>query len=66
MFISSVLLNCLFLQAIALWVNFMGFTDGREPLIIYIIVCWGEYTVFRVGGFVQAHEYFSLCHIMLL
>ena len=28
-------------QAVALWVNFMGFTDGREPLIIYVIISWG-------------------------
>ena len=28
-------------QAVALWVNFMGFTDGREPLIFYILASWG-------------------------
>ena len=33
------------LQAIALWVNFMGFTDGREPLIVYILVTCGERNV---------------------
>lgn len=27
-------------QALSLWMNFMGFTDGKEPVIIYIIVCW--------------------------
>ena len=28
-------------QAVALWINFMGFTDGREPLIFYILASWG-------------------------
>ena len=29
-------------QAVSLWTSFMGFTDGKEPLVIYIIVCWGK------------------------
>ncbi len=28
-------------QGVALWVSFMGFTDGREPLIIYVVTSWG-------------------------
>lgn len=32
--------DALFSQALSLWMNFMGFTDGKEPVIIYIIVCW--------------------------
>lgn len=25
--------------------NLMGFTDGREPLIIYIFVSWGKFPI---------------------
>ena len=28
---------------IALWLNLMGFTNGQEPLVIYIFISWGEY-----------------------
>lgn len=41
------------LQAIALWVNFMGFTDGKEPLIIYVLVTCGEWSV-PIKGLSQA------------
>ena len=34
-------------QVIALWANFMGFTNDQEPLIVYIAICWGEYRHFR-------------------
>lgn len=36
---SNDALSC---QALSLWMNFMGFTDGKEPVIIYTIVCWGK------------------------
>lgn len=31
----------LHVQAVSLWVSFMGFTDGREPLIVYVLASWG-------------------------
>ena len=40
------------LQAVSLWTNFMGITDGKEPLVIYAIVCFGK------GH--QAHLYQSI------
>lgn len=29
-----------FFQAVALWAHFVGFTNGNEPLVIYIVLCW--------------------------
>lgn len=43
--IIMILSSC---QAVSLWVNFMGFTDGKEPLVIYGIVCWGETTSYII------------------
>lgn len=29
------------MQAVALWVHFVGWLRGNEPLAIYILICWG-------------------------
>lgn len=31
----------LFIQAVALWVHFIGWLNGNEPLAIYIFITWG-------------------------
>ena len=28
-------------QIFSLWMNLMGYTDGKEPLIAYIFISWG-------------------------
>ena len=37
------------IQAIALWAHFVGFTSGNEPVVIYIVVCWGAAVVVVVA-----------------
>lgn len=29
------------MQALALWIHFVGSLRGSEPLAIYILICWG-------------------------
>lgn len=29
------------MQALALWIHFVGWLRGSEPLVVYIVVCWG-------------------------
>ena len=31
----------LLLQAIALWVHFIGWLHGNEPVALYILITWG-------------------------
>ena len=51
---------CLSTQAVSLWTNFMGMTDGKEPLVIYAIVCWGK--AFARSA---SWSYFSCCVLSL-
>lgn len=43
------------LQAIALWAHFVGFTSGNEPLVIYIVVCWGAAVIVVVVTILIGH-----------
>ena len=27
---------------VSLWLNLMDFTDGKEPLVVYIFISWGK------------------------